>query len=94
MSEKGDVPFWGSYAVNPNAPVQPRGKGTPPVLKLTTGKGEVAEEGVVGATLDELARYAVTSTSAESGDGGDAAGVGPSGVPSVGGRTPAAAKAW
>src|SRR2546425_3296126 len=56
MSKKGDVPFWGSWAPHPNAPVPPGGKGTPPVLKLITAKTEVPEEPLVGATLDDLAR--------------------------------------
>src|SRR6266852_4754904 len=38
MSKKGDVPFWGSWAPHPNAPVPPGGKGTPPMLKLITAK--------------------------------------------------------
>src|SRR5712692_11579929 len=56
MSKKGDVPFWGSWAPHPNAPVPSGGKGTPPMLKLITGKTEVPGESPVGATLDELAR--------------------------------------
>ena len=56
-------------------------------------------DGTVGiadtyGTADGLYHYAGTSTAAESEGGGEAVGVGSSGVTSAGGRTPAAAKAW
>src|SRR5438552_15225471 len=56
MREKGDVPFWGKFAVKPQGPGGNRGKGTPPMLKVITTRSDADEVPTIGTTLDDLAR--------------------------------------